>query len=100
VKLFKFGLHLWIALTSVISFLIGWIVLAHAPKPVQAQSYSSATSSSSVTVAPLPTLVPIQTLNLNGGSGFQNSQFNIQQAPPPQQFAPQQMMPVFQTSGS
>jgi hypothetical protein len=99
-KLFKLGIHFWITLTSVFSFLVGWMVLAHSPKPVQAQTIS--TSPSSVTVAPLPTLVPIQTLNLDSGNGggFQSPQFNIQQAPPPPPAPVQQMMPIFRTSGS
>ncbi len=100
-KIFKFGIHLWIALTSVVSFLGGWIALAHSPKPMQAHA-ATYSPSSQVTVAPLPTLVPIQGLNFNGGSGFQNSQFNIQQAPPPPPPAPApiQQMPMFQTGGS
>ena len=34
-KLFKFGLRIWITVVSVIAFTTGWIVLSHSPKPVQ-----------------------------------------------------------------
>ncbi len=36
-KLLKFGIRFWITITSVLSFLTGWIMLAHAPKPNQAR---------------------------------------------------------------
>ena len=32
-KTLKFGLRFWITITSVLSFVGGWIMLAHAPKP-------------------------------------------------------------------
>jgi hypothetical protein len=54
-KFFKFGIHLWITMISFISFLLGWIILAHAPKPVQLNSASSQTS----LTAQLPTLEPL-----------------------------------------
>ena len=99
-KLFKFGLRLWIMLTSVVSFLMGWIMIAHAPKPIQPGS------SSSVNVAIIPTLAPLPNLEdgniQNSGGLFQSSPFSVQ--PSIQQpfqssnnFGP---MPTFRTGGS
>ncbi len=57
-KLLRFGLRIWITLASIASFLVGWIVLAHSPKPVQAKATSNVIGS-------LPTLTPLPPLNLN-----------------------------------
>ncbi len=32
-KIFKFGLRIWIAVVSVVSFLLGWVLFAHSNKP-------------------------------------------------------------------
>jgi hypothetical protein len=94
-RLFKFGLHLWIALTSVLSFLLGWVMLAHAPKPAQ-----NVSSSASSFVTPLPTLAPLSSHgfgnNPNNGNFFQSSPFSLQ---PSTNFAPAPM-PIFRTGGS
>jgi len=66
-KPFKTTLHIWIVIASTLSFLIGWVMLAHAPKPVQP------TQVSSVVITPLPTLPPIQFFN----NGFAGSSFRI-----------------------
>ena len=66
-KLLKFGLNFWITITSVVSFLTGWILLAHAPKPIQN------TVDARVSVTPLPTLEPLAPLS-DSNSGFNNSQ--------------------------
>jgi hypothetical protein len=93
-RLFKFGLHLWIMITSVLSFLMGWIMLAHAPKPTQNNSSSSAF------VAPLPTLAPLPSLGVgddpNNGNFFQSSPFSVQSS---NNFG-QAPMPAFRTGGS
>lgn len=96
-KLYRFALSIWITLASGLSFLLGWVILAHSPKPIQSvpvQSVQPAALSQTV----LPTLTPLQ---LQGGSGnsFQNFQVQIpstslNSAPPP---AP---APIFRTSGS
>jgi len=65
-KLLKLGLRFWITLTSIFSFLTGWILLAHAPKPT-----ASSNSSVPPVVTPLPTLEPLQPLS---GSDNNNSQ--------------------------
>jgi hypothetical protein len=87
-KLFKFGLRIWITLTSVSSFLAGWVLLAHSPKPAQPKSAPP------VVVTPLPTLAPLNLSDSSTGSNFQNMPLIIQQ---PSVFAP---APVFRTGGS
>jgi hypothetical protein len=46
-KNIKTHLHWFIGLSSLVSFLFGWMILAHSPKPAQP-------------LAPLPALAPIQ----------------------------------------
>lgn len=63
-KTFRKILRYWIAVASVLSFLGGWVILAHSPKPVQPVAVQSAV---------LPTLPPIQAfgdVNNNNGPGF------------------------------
>jgi hypothetical protein len=95
VKLFKFGLNLWIMLTSVFSFLAGWIMIAHAPKPVQK------VVSSSIVVTPYPTLAPLPDLgagnDLNSGNSFPSTNFSLQPTINNLANAP---MPAFRTGGS
>ena len=75
-KAVKTVLRFWIALTATGSFLAGWALFAHSPKPVQ--SNSGATSQA----APLPTLAPLAPLDLSGnssGAGIQSPMFTVQQ---------------------
>jgi hypothetical protein len=64
-KIIKTALHYWIALVSVLSFLVGWGMLAHSLKPVQASTQNTAA---------LPALPPIQAFGgltgNNSGSGL------------------------------
>jgi hypothetical protein len=92
-KLLRFGLRFWITLTSVVSFVGGWIMLAHAPKPNQQNSvYSNITSQAVPTLEPLP---PLSDFNA-GGSNNQDQPFSLfQQQQPSFGFRPR-----FQTGGS
>ena len=56
-RLFRFALNTWITIASIGSFLVGWVALAHSPKPVQPTTQSAQVSS-----AVLPTLTPLQDL--------------------------------------
>jgi len=89
-KSLKFGLRFWITITSVLSFMGGWILLVHSPKPAQLQ-FSLGSQSSVPTLEPLPPLSAF-------GSGGNNSQnqplFSIQ---PRQHFSSN---PFFRTGGS
>jgi hypothetical protein len=63
-KTFRKILRYWIAIASMLSFLGGWVILAHSPKPVQPQS---------VTVQSSLSLPPIQAFDSNAnnnGLGF------------------------------
>ena len=88
-KLLKIGLRFWITITSMIAFITGWIMLAHAPKPVSASSSSSVNSV-------IPTLEPLRPL-----SEFQGSDDDSFQSQPffnsPQR---NQARPFFSTGGS
>ncbi len=67
-KIFKSALHYWIAIVSVLSFLVGWGMLAHSLKPVSAASQVSSPDTSS-----LPALPPIQAFGGLSGSGVTGS---------------------------
>jgi hypothetical protein len=70
-KLLRSALRTWITLTSVLSFVGGWVILAHAPKPVQ-------TNSSLNTGASVPTLEPLPPLS-SGANSFQDQPlFSVQ----------------------
>jgi len=91
-KLLKFGLRFWITVTSIFSFLAGWVMLAHAPKP------GAAGSSSAGVTAPMPTLEPLHPL-----SDFAPGDNNVQNQPT-FGFQPRnqnrQSRPFFSTGGS
>ncbi len=66
-KPYKNFLRIWFAITSVLSFLGGWIILAHSPKPVQPTAKSTNNvapqqNTSSIQIFPVP--------NSNSGGGF------------------------------
>ncbi|HEY5982348.1 MAG TPA: hypothetical protein VIU38_02670 [Anaerolineales bacterium] len=92
IRLTSVLLRTWMALTSVFSFLIGWAMLAHAPKPTQASAAAQSAA------RPLPTLAPLAPLDLSGNANGAASSFthlDIQQ--------PQGMFggaPIFTTGGS
>ncbi len=95
-KLYRFALNIWITIASLLSFLLGWVILAHAPKPVQSvQPVQSSVSSPAMSV--LPTLEPLQ-FGSSGGSSFQN--FQVQIPAPATTFSNPAPAPVFRTSGS
>jgi hypothetical protein len=62
-KIIKTLLHYWFAFISILSFLIGWGMLAHSLKPIQPTQNSTASSLS------LPALPPIQAFGTGNGSG-------------------------------
>ena len=87
-KVFRFALNIWITLASIFSFLVGWVVLAHSPKPVQSAAPAAMTSP-----AILPPLAPLEGRELWEGGGFQGIQA------PSSSFGGVQQ-PIFRTGGS
>ena len=76
-KSMKIFLRYWFAITSVLSFVGGWIIFAHSPKPIQPTKANNSP-------APLPNQSPIQTFgvpnsNSNNGFGIFSPQNNTQQ---------------------
>ncbi len=53
-KLWKSLIRIWLTLVSLITFLVGWVVIAHAPKPNQFKPSS---------VPAMPKLDPVPSLN-------------------------------------
>jgi hypothetical protein len=88
-RFYRFALNIWITLASLLSFLLGWVILAHAPKPVQP------VQAAAISVPALPTLQPLPDLQFGSGNTFQNFQVpsnNFQSNPAP--------VTVFRTGGS
>jgi hypothetical protein len=77
-KIFRKLLRYWIAIASVLSFLGGWVILAHSPKPVQL-------TPATVQSVALPNLPPIQAyggnVNNNGLNFFSNNNTQSNQLP-------------------
>jgi hypothetical protein len=80
-KAFKFGLRIWITFSSVLVFLVSWVVFCHSPKPVDT---NAATGYSVPTLEPLPPMP---------GFGDQGLQLSAQNNRRP-------MRSVFVTGGS
>ncbi len=55
-KRMKLGLHIWIAITSVFSFLGGWAVFSHSAKPAAILPGLNASAQSAPALAPIPSL--------------------------------------------
>ncbi len=67
-KLWKSIIRIWITLTSLVSFLIGWAVLAHSPKPNPFKASD---------LPPMPELKPVPSLEeimYSGQSSFNSIQ--------------------------
>ncbi len=84
-KSLKSSLRIWIAATSLVGFLGGWGLLAHAAKPVPFENPPGITAP-----APLPTLEPLPPLN--------GSSINLQPLPPLP--SSQGAQPFLRTKGS
>jgi hypothetical protein len=88
-KLLKNGIRLWITLASVLSFAMGWVMLARAPKPNPIGSTKI--------VTPLPALKP-----LNSFADFDSDEDGFQSQPffNAQPRINSQFRPAFRTGGS
>jgi hypothetical protein len=72
-KIFKASLRVWVAISSIFGFVVGWSLLAHSPAPAKASQPAP-----QVDLGPIPTLAPLTSLNSStqSQSGFQVQQFN------------------------
>ena len=69
-KFWKSLIRVWFTLASLASFLVGWVVLAHSPKPNQ---FNPANVPSLPGLDPVPTLNQVMLTNQSQGF-FQSSQ--------------------------
>ena len=105
-KHFKIGLRIWILITSVLSFLTGWVMLAHAGKPAslfqQSQTQPSQDPTSGQTAnPPTPLAMPTLIAPIPLDSGSSASNINLQPLPALPVIQQQQnFMPSFRTRGS
>jgi len=83
-KILKFGLRAWLTMASVLSFVGGWILLAHSPKPITVKSDGT------MAVSTLEPLSPLGDFSVSNDSIQNQSLLSIQ--PRPRSF--------FRTSGS
>ena len=102
-KPLKFGLRIWIGITSIISFLGGWALFSHAGKPaplissptvVSAEESAQGGSTAGVQFAPIPTLPPMPSMD-EPSTGS-----NLQPLPSLPFTTQQSAMPRFRTRGS
>lgn len=103
-KPLKLGLRIWIAITSIVSFLGGWALFSHSGKP--APLFSSPATDTPVTaaqqvqpsLAPLPTLPPVPSLDslTQGGASALQPLPSISIV----QSAPSASLPRLRTRGS
>ncbi len=97
-KIFRKILRYWIAIASVLSFLGGWVILAHSPKPVQPQS-APRRSNRSPCPACLPSRLTAATTS-NGLTFFSTPAPTNPPATNIQPIQPSQAMPMLRTRGS
>jgi len=69
-QIYKTLLHIWITLASIAAFLIGWVGLAHAPKPLQPQSAASTDTTTTTTLAPLPPMPSLSQVQQGNNTAF------------------------------
>ncbi len=76
-KLWKNLIRIWLTLVSLASFLVGWVVIAHAPKPNQFKPVS-------VSVPAMPKLDPVPSLDqvMNSDQSQTQNFFQLQSAQP------------------
>lgn len=85
-KLWKNLIRIWLTLISLISFLVGWVVLAHAPKPNQFNPANGPAA---------PKLDPVPSIDQLVPADGSRSQIFVNPSQPRQQ-----RMPVLRSGGS
>ena len=70
-KLWKKLIRIWFTLASLTSFLVGWVVLAHAPKPNQ---FNASDVPAMPRLDPVPSLEQVMLSGQTQSLGFQRRQ--------------------------
>jgi len=104
-KPLKLGLRVWFTITSLVSFLAGWMLLSHAGKPAPlfpaASSTDNGAGGASNAAVTVPTLAPIPSLNdLVGNSGSNTSGSTLQSLPSLPSTTSNNFFPTFRGRGS
>ncbi len=86
-KLWKILIRVWLTLASVVSFVVGWVALAHAPKPNQ---FNPSNVPAAPKLDPVPSLDQVMSSGQSETRGF----VRVQPAQPVQQ------MPMLRSGGS
>lgn len=69
-KIYRKALRIWITISSLISFLIGWVFLAHIPEAGLSTSTSAASTANILNLPAIPSVNELSNTNPNG-SGVQ-----------------------------
>jgi hypothetical protein len=93
----KIGLRVWIAITSILSFLFGWLLFSHSGKPAPIIPVQAGVSQPSQSVYQAATLPPVPSIDdLTSGS----SSSNLQPLPSLPQTTSPNFFPRFRSRGS
>ncbi len=94
-KLWKNLIRIWLTLVSLASFLVGWVVIAHAPKPGQFQPANvlPANVPAMPKLDPVPSLDQVMNSNQSQTQNFSQSQPAQSQPAQPQPVQPQPVQP-------
>jgi len=104
-KPLKLGLRVWFTITSLVSFLAGWMLLSHAGKPTpliptSSSSDNTTTSDTISQLAPVPTLAPVPSLDQLVGTSGSSSASTIQSLPSLPSTTSNNFFPTFRGRGS
>ncbi len=91
-KRIKLSLHIWIALTSIFSFLGGWAIFSHSAKPAAVLPGLTASAPAQQTLAPIPSLDSLMAASSKNQAGLQPL--------PSLSLSAQSSLPVLRTRGS
>lgn len=94
-KLYRKALRIWITISSLISFLIGWVFLAHIPETGLSTSTSATSSANTLNLPAIPSVKGLANTNSNSG-GVQLFSFN----PSTSQQSQTTTLPGLRTRGS
>jgi hypothetical protein len=96
----KITLRIWIAVTSILSFLGGWALLSHSGKPVSIFASSTDTNATGSGVSVNTTLPPIPSLDQLVGSSTGAASNSTFQSLPAQSSSSFNFAPSFRSRGS